>query len=147
MSNWRRWKEGLGWFLLAVLFAWNASLGVPTGVKRIYCFAMIIAVVLVGAVLSHFRGRRFVMMKICYVVVAILLFKYLNVGFSRNDIAFTIFNAGIVSTLAFLPPIPQRTGFKLSLWWPAMKRTIRRLRGDWRADEERFAKETTNKSQ
>ena len=146
MSYWCRGLDSVGWALLAALLAWNAANVTPSHSRRALCFAVTFALVLTGAGLSYLETRRFLAIKICYAIVAGIVLRYFNIGFSRDDIAFLVFAAGGLFLLSLLPLIPLRSRFTFGQWWPAMRRTMRRLRGGEREDEDRFASDTISKS-
>jgi hypothetical protein len=145
MSYWRRWLDIVGWALLAALLAWNVTNAVPAQSRRMECFVVAFALALIGGALSYLETRRFLAIKICYAIVAGIVLRHFNIGFSRDGIAFLVFMAGGLFLISMLPPIPLGSRFRFRQWWPAMKRTVRRLRGGWREDEERFASETIGK--
>ncbi|HEY7825695.1 MAG TPA: hypothetical protein VIC00_02665, partial [Candidatus Acidoferrales bacterium] len=43
--------------------------------------------------------------------------------------------------LAISPFLPIRPSWMRKAWWPAMRRSLRRARGGWSEDEERFVAE------
>jgi hypothetical protein len=145
MSYWRRGLDAVGWALFGAVLAWHAASAVPAHSRRTLCFAITFALILTGRALSYLTTRRFLAVKISYVFLGGLIFRQFNIGFSRDDMTFLVFMAGGLFLISILPPIPLGSRFRFRQWWPAMKRTIRRLRGGMREDEERFASETIGK--
>ena len=105
--------------------------------------ALIVGLAFAGGMLSYLETRRFLVIKICYLAIAALCVM-LFLGLSRDDFANQIFI--VLFFPALLSPEWPRSRFRVREWRPAMRRTIRRLRGEWREDEERFVSETIGKS-
>lgn len=143
MSYWHRCLPIMGWALIGGIFAWELPAAGKSSSSRVAGVAIIFALALTGGLLSYLETRRFLASKICYLVIAALCVK-LFLGLSRDDFANQIFI--VLFFPALLSPEWPRSRFRVHEWWPAMRRTIRRLRGGWREDEERFVSETIGKS-
>ena len=142
MSYWHRCLPAIGWALIAGVFAWELSAAGKSSSSRIAGVALIVGLAFTGGMLSYLETRRFLAIKVCYLAIAALCVK-LFLGLSRDDFANQIFI--VLFFPALLSPEWPRSRFRVREWWPAMRRTIRRLRGEGE-DEERFFSETIGKS-
>jgi len=143
MSNWRVWLTELAWILLIaleVVWPFHAQ-GRASFVIR---FIVVVIAGSIGRAMSYFAPRAFLAVKIVYAIGFAFVFRYFNIALTREDYAFLMFAAGVLFLLTIVPLAPQGPGFKL--WWAAMKRTLRRLRGAWSEDDERFYSEIRNGS-
>jgi hypothetical protein len=144
MGKWHLWIGRLGWFLLTSLIAWYAVWAIRPTSRRAYCFAITLAFIWIAYALSYLRGRKFWTLKFCCAILVGFAFWRFNIAFSRDDMAFLVFAVCTQLIVSILPPMPRRSHVSLGNWWSATKRTVRRLRGDWSEDDERFYSEIRN---
>jgi len=139
MSNRRLWFSELTGIVLAG-FVVARPFQAQGRTDFIIRFFVIVAAASVGRSLSYFHSRAFLAVKIVYAVGTAFVFRHFDIAFMHEDYAFLVFGAGVLFLVAFVPSQSQRR-FRFSEWLAAMKRTFRRLRGDWTEDDERFYSE------
>ena len=84
MSYWHRCLPMIGWALIAGVFAWELSAAGKSSSSRAAGVAIIFALAVTGGLLSYLETRRFLAIKIGYLVIAALCLK-LFLGFSRDE--------------------------------------------------------------
>jgi len=105
----------------------------PYGVFRF----VITAILLAGAFgMSLLPTRRHVVIKLCYVAFAALAFRHWNIALAGEGWEFFAFGAMILAAVSFPSPFFEQ---RRQPWWPAVRRTLRRLRGDWNEDDAQSA--------
>jgi hypothetical protein len=144
MSQPRVWLTEFGGILL---IAFSVAGPFVHGQSRTSFGIRFIVLVIAGSIgraMAYFPPSAFLAVKIVYAIGFAFVFRYFNIASTREGYAFLVFAAGVLFLLTIVPLTPQRPGF--SIWWAAVKRTVRRLRGDWSEDDERFYSEMSNGS-
>jgi hypothetical protein len=146
MSNSRLWFSELTGILLTAFWVAGPFFHAQSRTSFVIRFLVIVVAGSIGRAMSYFEPRAFLALKIVYAIGFAFVFRYFNIASAREDYAFLVFAAGVLFVLTIVPLTPRRPRFGFSVWWAAMKRTFRRLRGDWTQDDERFYSEIRNGS-
>jgi hypothetical protein len=136
---WRRWMEALAFVCGALILSWSWTIQVQPRSARTLIFWILVLVILSGWGLSFLRNRAFLVLKICYAVAVVLVFRQFNVASIRAEPAFLAFILVFSFAAITLRPYWQIWRENREPWWPALRRTARRLVGDWREDDAQFA--------
>ena len=123
-------------FIFLLILSWQLVASVQPRSQRLICFVISVFLILCSIGIKRLPNRRFLAIKISYSVGAAIALRHWNIAFARDDFAFLVFYFAILLLFLCLPPFPAH---HRQPWWPAVKRTIRRLRGDWPEDESQFA--------
>jgi hypothetical protein len=143
MSNWRPWlTEFAKITLLAAVWAALPPLtqNHPSFAIR---FVSMLAACLMARAISNLRSGAFLAIKLVFAIGVVFIFKHVAIAFTRQSNAHLVFLAGLFVLLTMLPLKPR---VRFSVWLAATKRTLRRLRGDWTEDDQRFYSEIVSKA-
>lgn len=142
MTNWRRWISWPAFVLWAVVAAYNTTQPVRPHSNHLLAFAIVLVLVLSGGGLYYLDNRRFLALKILFAVLLAVALRYFNSG----GVADAVFIFSVSFVLTLLRPHWEAWNHVRHPWWPAFKRTVRRLRGDWHTDDAEFAKKILEKN-
>ena len=141
MPGWRTWTTEAVLGVAAAAYCWYFWAEDQPPADRLLCFAILFTLVIFARILYHFPGPRFLPAQIAIVflfLLSLLHFETPHWGILKN--------AGATALALYLmPPFPRRE-IRFSKWWPATKRTFRRLHGNWREDDERFVQKMSSGS-
>jgi len=146
MTNWRRWIRLPAFVLWAVVAAYNTTQQVRPHSNHVLAFAIVLVLVLSGGGLYYLDNRRFLPLKILFAVLLAVVFRYFNSSLSLGGIADAVFVFSVSFIATLLRPHWEAWDHVRRPWWPAFKRTVRRLRGDWQADDAEFAKKVLGRN-
>jgi hypothetical protein len=138
VPTWRRWAEPLAFVCCAVLTAWNLTHGPRSLSTHTLGFWISFLLVLSAWGLSFLQNRRFLALKICFVIAIVLDFRYFDIGFMGRDLPDLVFTFAVLLIASCLRPYWENWDSPRQPWWPAFRRTFRRFRGDWGEGEARF---------
>jgi hypothetical protein len=144
MSQPRVWLTEFGGILL---IAFSVAGPFVHGQSRTSFGIRFIVLVIAGSIgraMAYFPPSVLLVVKSVYAIGFAFVFRYFNIASAREGYAYLVFATGVLFLLTIVPLTPQRPGFRV--WWESTKRTLRRLRGDWSEDDERFYSEIRNES-
>ena len=138
MAKWKRTLEVAAKIAIALWFAWWFSSFATLLVARILVFILLLILLAASVALQSFRGQRALTLKLWFAFVLACIFelsRLMRIFPQHHD------ESTLLLMLAIIPFLPLRLMWLHRPWWPAIRRTIRRARGGWSEDEERFVAE------
>jgi hypothetical protein len=137
MPGWRTWAKEIGIGVAAAAYCWQFFAKQQPPSDRLLCLAILLALFITARALSYLPVSRSLPAQITVAVLFLLSFWRFRTPF-RGIVEYLCVTGVLLFFFQFLP---RRNPPRIGEWWPAVKRTTRRLRGNWREDDERFARQ------
>jgi len=131
---WRSWiRTGFG---LAVWLFWLHLAIASVEPRSSRTLAIVASFLIVAGAwgIAYLPNRPLWPLKLIYAVSAALVFRHFNLFHFREDVPTVVFSASVLFLLTILSEYREECIRQRQPWWPAVKRTARRLRGDWQED-------------
>lgn len=137
-QDWRTWVRTAAWIVYVIFtIRYFVFFGVRSPAAPSVAVILSLVLFAIAVILNFLPNRPFLLLKIAFAGIVVYLIRRFNFAAMCDDIGMLSFGFVIVLFMISTRTCRESWDSQKRPWWPAVKRTLRRGRGDWGEEETR----------